>query len=114
MVVALALSLLYLACAMFYQAHEKRTAVAAIRMSSRLQGRVTIAGWGLAVASLFLFAMPQGWERGVPLWFGAFTLAGTASLLIAALAPTRHVATGVASFIIAVLCAAALLIGAVT
>lgn len=111
MTVILGTSLLYLACVLFYHAHERRTAMAAVRSSSQAQVRVTLAGWGLAAASLFLFSMPQGWERGVPLWLGVFTLAGAASLLIAALAPKRHVATGVAAMVVAVLSAIVSLIG---
>lgn len=112
MIVVFALSLLYLACVVFYEAHAKRASFAVVKGSVQNQRRLKAVGWGLAVVSLFLFAAPQGWERGIPIWLGVFTLVGGASLLVAALAPKRHVASGVVSGAIAVVSGLAWLIGA--
>ena len=71
------------------------------------------ASWALALVSLVLLAQPQGWERGVPIWLGLFTLAGIASLLVAALVPHRHVTTAAGSAAGAAIAGLGLMWGAV-
>ena len=90
---ALAMFLLYLACVGFYQAGAKRTSLERLKTSAAARRSVRLASWGVALVALVLLAQPQGWERGVPIWLGLFTLAGVVSLLVSALAPRGHLVT---------------------
>ena len=97
MPVALATFLLYLACVGFYQAGATRTSFQRLKTSAGTRQSVRLASWLATLAALVLLAQSQGWERGVPVWLGLFTLAGIASLLVSALAPHRHLMTAAGS-----------------
>ena len=90
MVTGLAGALVYLACALFYQAGKRRTELTALKSSEKARAGVRTAGWAALLAALWLFALPQGWERGVAIWIGAITAAGGISLLVSALLPRWH------------------------
>lgn len=82
-----ATALLYLACFAFHQAGERRAFFALLKNSRAARRTAAGAGWLLAMSSLYAFSSVEGWERGVPVWLGVFTLAGAAVLLSGALAP---------------------------
>ena len=90
MLLLLGLLLLYLAAFAFYQAGKKRTMFESVKGDVSKQRLVRLGGWGLAVVSLALLSLPQGLERGVPLWLAAFMLAAFSCLLIGSLFPKRH------------------------
>lgn len=90
LVTSLAIILAYLACALFYQASERRAAIAALKTSQRARTGARAAGWAALLIAFWLFALPQGWERGAPIWIGTVSAAGGVSLLISALRPNWH------------------------
>ena len=85
---------LYLAVFLLYHADERRTAFPAIRSWQYGPAAFRLAGWVLAVVVLFWVSAVWGWERGIPIWFGLFTLAGFLCVLMASLASTFHRLTG--------------------
>ena len=97
MLVTFATCLLYLACFAFYHAGERRTAFARLKESASSRRRLRLGGWALAIVALFLLAQVQGWERGIPVWLGLFTLTGVASLLVSAFLPRHHMLTATGS-----------------
>ena len=84
LVTGLASALAYVACALFYQAGERRTALDRLKASPKARKAVRAVGWAALLIALWLFTLPQGWERGVTIWIGATVAAGGISLLIAA------------------------------
>jgi len=99
--------LAYMACALFYQAGERRTAVVVLNSSQQARAAARAAAWAALLAALWLFAQPHGWERGVAIWIGAVSAAGILSMLISALRPGWHVASGAAAGAGAIVLAAA-------
>ena len=93
LVTGLASALAYVACALFYQAGERRTALDRLKASPKARKAVRAVGWAALLIALWLFALPQGWERGVTIWIGATVAAGGISLLISALMPRWHLAS---------------------
>ena len=93
LITGLAGALAYLACALFYQAGERRTALAQLKSSPQARKAARAAGWAALLVALWLFALPQGWERGAPIWIGAVIAAGGTSLLVSALMPRWHLAS---------------------
>ena len=93
MVTGLSACLAYVACAGFYQAGERRSQTDLLKGSRLARRIVYAASWLLLLAALYLLALPQGWERGVPIWLGVLTAAGALSIFIAALRPAWHVAS---------------------
>jgi hypothetical protein len=108
-----ATALLLAACVGFYHAGSARTRVGALRRSAGRRLALRWACWALLAASAWLFALPQGWERGIPAWLGALSLAGVVSLLLVTLAPRWHAATGVGALAVGVFAAATALAGPV-
>lgn len=97
LVTGLASALAYLACSLFYQAGERRTALGPLKTSPKARNAARAVGWAALLIALWLFALPQGWERGVTIWIGVTVAAGGISLLVSALMPRWHLAsTGVA------------------
>ena len=90
LVTGLASALAYVGCALFYQAGERRTALSALKSSPKARKAARAAGWAALLIALWLFALPQGWERGVTIWIGATIAAGGISLLVSALMPRWH------------------------
>ena len=110
MLAILAASLVYLACVLFFQAHAKRTTIEKLRVSSVLRKNTRVVAWVLVFAALYVFSSLQGWERGIPVWFGALTLAAFISLLTATLAPKKHVMSGGLAFISAAISGSSVLV----
>ncbi len=102
MQVAFALSLLYIACFAFYHADSRRTAVALLKRQTHLKAWVQAAAWAACLAALLVVADLAGWERGVPIWIGLFTLAGVASLFVVSINTKRHLASAVISLLVLV------------
>ena len=99
MYAALSACLVYLACVGFYQAGEKRTSVDRLRASPRERTYVRAASTVLLLAGFAPLAIVQGGERAVAVWLGVLAGAGGVSLMVAALAPARHLLTGAVSAI---------------
>ena len=95
MILTLTICLLYLACVGFYHAGKTRTVFNQMQVSAASRFALRSSAWGVSIATLFLLSGNQGWERGVPVWLGLITLAGVASLLVSALIPRYHSATGI-------------------
>jgi hypothetical protein len=104
-------ALLLVACVGFYHARAARTHFDALRRSARRRALLRGSCWGLLALSAWLFALPQGWERGIPAWLGTLSMAGVASLLIAALAPRWHAPTGFAALGVGLAAAALMMTG---
>ncbi|MEM0984918.1 MAG: hypothetical protein AAGJ32_01605 [Pseudomonadota bacterium] len=85
-----ATGLTYLACVLFFQAGKRRTQFAGVAQSERLQSTFRYGALAILFAALWLFSIPQGFERGVTVWLGAVSAAGGVSLLVSALAPDWH------------------------
>ena len=103
---------LYLACYGFFHASPKRTAYRKVKDSRNLQ-RITLMGsWALSLISLISFSAVTGVERGIPMWLGTFTAVGSTSLILSALWPKIHTATGHASAVTALIFGTCAFIGA--
>ncbi|MEM9619376.1 MAG: hypothetical protein AAF936_15585 [Pseudomonadota bacterium] len=111
MLTLLGTAFLYAASFGFYHANVKRTTFSILKASATARFISLIASWFLAFASLYIFASILGWERGIPVWLGIFTLTGALSLLVSALAPSRHAATGVGALAIGVVSAVTVYVG---
>ncbi|MEM9667308.1 MAG: hypothetical protein AAF950_00155 [Pseudomonadota bacterium] len=75
-----------------------------IKKAPSKQRLVRASGWGMAIIALILLSLPQGLERGIPLWLSAFMLAAFSCLLMGSLFPKRHLvsaqaAAGLAVFV---------------
>ncbi|MEO0421945.1 MAG: hypothetical protein AAF184_06400 [Pseudomonadota bacterium] len=106
MVVALSACLLYLACVGLFHANPKRSQLAPLKSNVPLQQAMRWASLVLLLIPLALMSTTAGLERAIPLWLVLLSLAGIISLLVTAVAPRRHILTGVASSgIVAVLLA---------
>lgn len=114
MIATLGTALLYVACVAFYHANQKRTVFVDIKKSPRNRQAVFAGAWALALLSLFVFASAQGWERGIPIWLGVFSLVGGLSLAISTLAPAHHVASGLIGMGAAILAAIILIVRSVS
>jgi len=114
MLIALSVCLLYLATFAFHQAGERRTAFAGLKTSQPKRRLVRLSGWGLALGALAVLAVPNGLERGIPVWLAAFMLAAFACLLVGSLLPKRHAVSAIVAGMLATLCGAILLLGGET
>lgn len=104
-------SLLYVACFGLYQAHPKRASIAFAQASDGNRKMLRWASWGLFAATLITLGARQGYELAIPSWLGILCLVGAVNMLISALWPKRHVASGIAFGVTALLTGAIALIG---
>lgn len=111
MIELLCLSLLFIACVAFYQAGARRTELAGIKSSKRNQTLARFSGWGLAILALVLISLPQGLERGVPVWLASFMLAAFSALVIGALSQRWQIRTAGIMAILGAVAAAFLVVG---
>lgn len=91
LVVISATCLLYAACALLYQADKRRAVFANVKSSKRIRYGMRAGAAALFIATLYLLAPLQGWERGVPIWLGLLTLVFVAGLFLGAQKPELHV-----------------------
>ncbi|MEM9360001.1 MAG: hypothetical protein AAGB04_27770 [Pseudomonadota bacterium] len=90
LIVISATLLLFAVCAMFYQADERRSAIALFRTSRRTRTAIrTVAGL-LALLTLVMIASLRGWELGIPIWLGIFSLVFVVGLFLSAQKPNWH------------------------
>ncbi len=82
--------LLYVACALLYQADERRSAFAEVRESPGVRLGMRGGAAALFVTTLLLIAPQQGWERGVPIWLGLFSMVFVLGLFLAAQRQSWH------------------------
>lgn len=80
----------YTGCVLLFQSGARRERHKAVRVPQAQRPIAKVFGWVFVLGSLFLFSIPQGIERGVPVWLGALALSGIASLLVSALVPRFH------------------------
>lgn len=104
-------SLLYVACFGLYQAHPKRATIGFAQASDANRRLLRWSAWSLFALTLIILGGRQGYEIAIPTWLGLLCLVGAANLLISALWPKRHVASGIAFGAAAVLTGAAAFIG---
>ena len=104
MTIVTSIFLLYLACALLYQAGVRRTTIAMAKNSGPVRLLFRLVAIALFAGSLWLASVPQGWERGIAVWLGLVSLAALASLLVAGLRPQRHAASAVGACLIAAIC----------
>ncbi|MEL7103801.1 MAG: DUF3325 family protein [Pseudomonadota bacterium] len=90
LVVISSLCLLYVACALLYQADERRAAFAQIKESKSMRYGLRSVAAILFLVSLMSMAPLQGWLRGVPIWLGMLSLAFVLGLFVAAQRPGWH------------------------
>ncbi|NQY41421.1 MAG: hypothetical protein HRT80_15140 [Henriciella sp.] len=84
------LCLLYFACALLYQADDRRSPYAQIKQSKPIRFGLR-SGAGIVFAiSLLIMAPLQGWLRGVPIWLGLLSFAFVFGLFLAAQKPSWH------------------------
>ncbi|MEL6666919.1 MAG: DUF3325 family protein [Pseudomonadota bacterium] len=84
------LCFLYVACALLYQADERRAAYAQVKASKQIRFGLRFVAAILFLVSLMLMAPLQGWLRGVPIWLGMLSLVFVLGLFIAAQRPSWH------------------------
>lgn len=97
----LAAALLYTACVIFFQAGARRSGLDAVRRSAVVRNVSRAIAWAAVLAALWLCAEPQGWERGIPVWLGLFSLAGGLSLVVSALNVRVQALTGLGAAVVA-------------
>lgn len=95
-----ALLLAFAGAALLYQADARRTRLARLRASRRWRDGVRALAAVSLVAALFLAAVPQGFERGVPIFLGLLTVGVVGTLLLAALRPGWHPPAGGAALVL--------------
>ena len=111
-IILLVLCLQYGGCVALYHASERRSMVELLVRSARARATLKVVGWCLLIASVFLCASLQGWERGIPIWFCLIAVTGFVSLYISAYKALHHVKSGLAALAVsALLGSATLLIG---
>lgn len=88
--------LLFAGCALLYQADERRSAYAHVRGSQPLRLGMRLVAAGVFVATLMMTATLQGWELGVPIWLGIFSLVFVCGLFLSAQKPDWHAKAGLA------------------
>lgn len=84
------LCLLYFACALMYQADDRRAVFAQVKESRPLRFGLRSGAAVLLIMSLLIMAPLQGWLRGVPIWLGLFSLAFVLGLFVAAQKTSWH------------------------
>ena len=99
MLVAGIVLLLFAACVMLYQADTQRSTVACLRRSLQARQAMRAAAVFLCAMTLILVSRLQGWERGIPLWLGLFSVVFVAGLFLAAQKPGWHGPAGTSSLI---------------
>ncbi|MEM6914571.1 MAG: DUF3325 family protein, partial [Pseudomonadota bacterium] len=93
--------IMYLGCVAFFESGERRGRVHDVLNITPSPTWLRRSGWAALLFSLVLFAQPQGWERGIPIWLGALSMAGGTSLLVSALLPRWHLWTGAGAGVVA-------------
>ena len=88
--------LLFAACALLYQADERRSAFANVRGSRQIRLGMRVGAVLVFAMTLIMTATLQGWELGVPVWLGIFSFAFVAGLFLSAQKPDWHAQTGAA------------------
>ena len=101
MVTGVSACLVYLACAGFYQAGPRRAQLPTLKRNVNARRMVYAFAWGLMLIAFLLVALPQGLERGIPIWLGLLTTAGIGSLLLVALRPDWHLPSIVVAVVLA-------------
>ncbi|MEL6411660.1 MAG: hypothetical protein AAFQ38_14785 [Pseudomonadota bacterium] len=97
--------LLFAACALLYQADDRRSAFAGVRGSQPARFGMRASAIALFALTLMMLAPLQGWERGIPLWLGLLSLVFVAGLFLAAQKPAWHAKLAIGLGIIGVLAA---------
>ncbi|MEO0818459.1 MAG: hypothetical protein AAFX86_14295 [Pseudomonadota bacterium] len=90
LIILSATCLLFAACALLYQADDRRSAFAGVRGSQPARFGMRAGAVALFALTLMMLAPLQGWERGIPLWLGLLTLVFVAGLFLAAQKPGWH------------------------
>ncbi|MEQ3746112.1 MAG: hypothetical protein ABNH53_07770 [Henriciella sp.] len=83
-------SLLYLACALLYQADDRRAVIAQVKASKPIRLGLRFGSGALFVISLLIMAPLQGWLRGVPIWLGLLSFTFVLGLFLAAQKQSWH------------------------
>jgi len=89
------LCLLYLACALLYQADDRRAVFAQVKDSKPIRFGLRSGAVALFVTSLLMIAPIQGWLRGVPIWLGLLSFAFVLGLFLAAQKPSWHLPSAI-------------------
>ncbi|MEM6535068.1 MAG: hypothetical protein AAF613_05440 [Pseudomonadota bacterium] len=82
--------LLYAACALLYQADERRAVYERVRRSPRVRLGMRAVAVAIFAVTLTMIAPLQGWELGIPVWFGLFSFTFVAGLFLSAQRPELH------------------------
>lgn len=88
------LCLLFAACALLYQADDRRSTFSGVRASQQVRYGLRGAALVLFAMTLWMLAALRGWEIGIPLWLGFLSLVFVAGLFLAAQRPSWHAAAG--------------------
>lgn len=97
--------LLFSACAMFYQADVRRGSLIVLRQSKSARIAARCLAVGLMVAALIMLSGVSGLERGVPFWFGIFSITFVVGLFLSAQRSEWHLPAMITSFAIGVITA---------
>ena len=85
--------MLYAASALLYQADKRRAEIALLKTSPRHRTGARLLACTILVLTLWAASLPQGWERGIPIWLGLFFAAFVTSLFVSAQFKKAHLAT---------------------
>lgn len=85
--------LIYCACFLLYQAHERRATFAPLKKRAQFRTGARCLAAILLIAALLLLFPGLGAAQAIPIWLGLLSVLGGLNLWIAALAPKYHMAT---------------------
>ena len=94
MMTGIATCLLYLGCAGLFHTDARRTSVDRLRTWVRARRLLKGASLTAIAGGLIVLVADLGAEVAPAVWLGLLTATGVVSLLIAALAPRLHLASG--------------------
>lgn len=86
--------LLYLSCALLYQADGRRAGYASIKASQNLRYGMRLTSIGIALVALLMLTSLQDLERSIPIWLAAVSAVFVIGLFIAAQRPDWHAYSG--------------------
>lgn len=82
--------LLFAACALLYQADERRSSFGRVKASSGLRLWMRAVAVVLFLLTLNMVASLRGWELGIPIWLGIFSFVFVVGLYLSAQRPDWH------------------------
>ena len=90
LIVVSSMSLLFAACALLYQADERRSSFEFVKTSRRSRLWMRAVAVAVFLLTLMMIASLRGWELGIPTWLGVFSFVFVVGLYLSAQKPDWH------------------------